>query len=291
MNLKTALATLLFAHFIAHHAFAQGQAQVDVSFALGGQIGQPAYQYLLADSVNLRSCPSAVCEQVSELYIGQRIELLEQTEVVDTIRGIKAYWYKVKAGKRTGFLWGGLIASAAQKSHTNPEVAFVFGLWEIAPNQWGHPQACYQIRAFQGHQEIAKYQLLDWYIEPGSFKNHGNCGLAVGDILSLRIPCRGGCGCTAGDLYIFWNGREFSYTEALLGTGDAWASEWTNYIFPIHMEGIAGVVIRQADLFVDELSDGRYKRKIVKDYFVWNGHKLVPWLKRGKETSFYIDTL
>ncbi|MEZ4847483.1 MAG: SH3 domain-containing protein [Bacteroidia bacterium] len=243
------------------------------------------YHYLLADDVNLRKCPERTCTSIDALKIGQRMILLEKSQNAETINGITSHWYKVEADDVTGWIWGGMIAQGAFGSKTDPSVKFVYGLKKADPADPWYP--VYQIRAFKDHKEIARKD-IEVPTRGFQIQGMGNNGLNLNDIISISLPCNGGCGCTTGNLVIFWNGQEFSEIEELLGTADAWASEATYFIYPTSMEGIPNILIKVSEFFIDEQEDGKIKRGITREYFKWNGKKLVPDSSRKTEKITYV---
>ncbi len=239
------------------------------------------YNYLLADSVILRSCPSKTCNNEDLLLIGQKFKILERSYNVDTIRTIKSHWYKIElSNMKTGWIWGGFIAQRAFGSESDPSLKFVMGISRYI-DQDGWLRKKYQIRAFKNHKEIDRYEVFihSQYFDALAI---GNKGLAVADIIRIDIPCEGGCGCSGGYIYVFWNGIEFTSTSFAMGIADAWASEDTSLIFPTDMEGIANTVIRESNTIIDDnFSNDQYKRSIKREYLYWNGRELT--LDESKE--------
>ncbi len=128
-----------------------GQTQ-EVEFDVYTTSATKATQYLMADDVALRDCPSAQCEQLTTLQIGTSVRLLAKSKTPQTINGIKSRWYKIKMGPQIGWIWGGLISQKTMVSQINPEVKFVFG--EAGVDYKGYKR--FQVRAVKNGTEIDK---------------------------------------------------------------------------------------------------------------------------------------
>ena len=248
------------------------------------------YHYALADSVNIRKCPTLNCEKTGILRIGQRMILKKMSEKIDTINEIKSYWYKIQTENNSGWIFGSFIAQQAFGSVSDPSVKFVYGLKGFDHNEnWSIK--IYQIRAIKNNKEIDRIEFPIYTTYINSIKTIGNQGLNnLKDVIVIDIPCVGGCGCTTGELVIFWNGEKFSKVEELLGSADAWASDSKRFIYPTDMEGIENTIVKVSELYIEEISEDKIKRGITKEYFKWNGNELISDLtKKTEEKSYIID--
>jgi hypothetical protein len=78
--------------------------------------GEPIYifspgKYNMLDSpVNIRSQPNLMGSIIGRLELNSEIEIIEKTENSQTIEGMTHYWYKIKYGNITGYVWGGYIS-------------------------------------------------------------------------------------------------------------------------------------------------------------------------------------
>lgn len=143
--------TLLIAAvlLIASDVFSQTK---EVEFDVYTTSASKASQYLLADDVALRDCPSVQCEQLTTINIGTNVRLLAKSSTPHTINGVKSRWYKVKMGPQIGWIWGGMISQKTIASTTNPEVKFVFG--EAGFDYKGN--RLFQIRAIKNGTQVDK---------------------------------------------------------------------------------------------------------------------------------------
>jgi hypothetical protein len=262
--------------------------QVDVVFTtLEEQIQHAeSYHYVFGDSVNVRRKASKSSEKTGVLAIGQRIRLETRSEKIDTINGIKSHWYKIQTEELSGWIFGGFIAQQAFGSLSDTRVKFVSGVKRFQYLDGGmYP--VHQVIAIQNNRilDVLEDPVFSYHF--GEIRTLGSVGLALKDVLEIRVPCHGGCGCTAGELVVFWNGEKFSKVEELLGTADAWASESVDFIYPTDMEGIEHTIVKISDFFVKEISNKKVKRGITKEFFVWNGSALVPDPSRQTQKRFY----
>lgn len=66
--------------------------------------------HILQYRANVRIEPTRNSEIVAILSLNDAIEIIEESNIVETINGITAYWYKIKYGNITGYTFGGNIA-------------------------------------------------------------------------------------------------------------------------------------------------------------------------------------
>lgn len=70
---------------------------------------------VFADACKLRSKPSSGSEMLSKLLIGDKVKILKISDVDTTINGIQSKWIEVEAGKKKGYVWGGLLTNQVLK--------------------------------------------------------------------------------------------------------------------------------------------------------------------------------
>ncbi|MEM1321855.1 MAG: SH3 domain-containing protein [Bacteroidota bacterium] len=270
------------------------QVEPDLYFTLletyGDQFQAP-HHYMLADSVNMRACPGTQCQKKGLLRIGTPLTILHQSNEIATIKGIRSHWYEVKTADHQGWIWGGFIAKGAVRSHADRDIQFVFGL-DRKEIEEGTPKYFYQIRAYKEHTVVAKLIFESYESEIHNLRNLGDVGVPnVKEVLVLDVPCRGGCGCTFGELVSFWDGKKMGKIIKLLGVGDAWASSSQELIYPIDMEGEEGYLIRVTSDYKDTKSSNVIERYIEKEYLKWNGQELVKDPSRKVEYESYLKTI
>lgn len=263
--------------------------------------GEPVTGFLLADSVVLRSGPGTDTKNLGLLRTGTEIELLDFSQEKMPLRGIESYWYHIRCNKQEGWIWGGFIATGYFRSNEDPSVAFLIGFshQQLKKDSDGITEYTYnetyvQIRAVRGNQLLDKLVLHEEVTYP-EVQQSGRMGVeGVDDILMLLRPCLGGCGCSGGTDYIFWDGAKlhFVYNENFIA--DAASSEWDALLLPSSKGGEQGY-IKIAGNHVDTsfyAQDGRdiMQRVQTVSWYTWNGEKLVK--AAGKKTQrkiIYID--
>lgn len=72
--------------------------------------------YSIDSSVNIRSDASLKSEKIGKVNLGDKIEVLEKTEVYFESEGIYDCFYKVKADCGTGYMFGGYISDNADEA-------------------------------------------------------------------------------------------------------------------------------------------------------------------------------
>jgi hypothetical protein len=69
--------------------------------------------HILDFPVNIRSQPGLTGSVIGKLELDSEVEIVENTKVSQAIGNKTHYWYKIKYGNITGYIWGGLIAVEA----------------------------------------------------------------------------------------------------------------------------------------------------------------------------------
>lgn len=242
--------------------------------------------YLLADSVILRREASRSSAALNLLRIGKAFFITERSDRVATLNGLAANWYGIEYPGGKGYIWGGFIALSASGSHGPDGVRFFYGLSRQAKDSSGYLRYYAQIRAVKNLTVLDRKEFL--YLP--SFEApifEGAHGLALHDIIHWHLPCTGGCGCTTGEYYLFWDGQKFNGMHTALGTADAWASGGSVLLFPNDMLGEAGLIIRYTDDFLEETDQG-YLRYWSKEYFQIVNGEMVPYPIKAKEREEYL---
>ena len=269
-----------------------GQNEVEVSFITIANYLFPEeaeLHYLLANDVAFRKEPSSTSKLIQTLSIGTSFIIHEKSDSAEVKKGIKSHWYKIEIKNQFGWIWGGLIARNAFGSHSDPTVKFVSGYEKVISNQSDDIDGVYyQVRAIKNHKQLSKIVVKSFARDIGFSSNSGNNGLDnVDDILVLEVPCYGGCGCSTGEIYIFWNEGHFYEAAVTMGSPDAEYSEGEYLIFPSNIEGIKGQIIKYRS-GVGEEKEGELERLITQTYYYWDGKKLKRTSKKPKIKRYYI---
>jgi hypothetical protein len=291
------LVLLSFTLLVQLHAVAQHELEVNFTTQDQYLLAQEApAHYVFGNNVALRQMPTDTAQLLSILNIGQPIILVKRSVHSSTIRGIKSQWYMTSVNGVTGWIWGGNIAVSAARSKANLDVVFLYGyeksIYNINDTLWG--KYC-KLRAIKGQTELDNIIVKSpsWDIGPAVFYN--NLGLEnIDDIIAINVPCTGGCGCTTGEIFVFWNNNKFTKVAQLLGTPDGDYSESTEFVFPADLEGERGYIIRKSSLVLDNgditQSPEIIKRQLLKQYYVWNGQQLLLLHMKTTFNNYYITT-
>jgi hypothetical protein len=274
-------ALLLLLLVLPTSLFAQEQATVHHtprSNYIFPEEADPAY--ILRSNVTMRDGPSKDAALIGSLNAGDRvtIELADTKEEV--INGITSSWYKVATDTRTGWVWGGHIAQRAFGSYADPAVKFLGGIDEVSYSDTSGTAFIYRLVALREGKEIDRFAVRSFAHGFDEVMNRGNLGLrTVDDIFFLRVPCVGGCGCTTGEVVLFWSDSKFHHVADLMGSPDGEFSTNTSFIFPADMEGLPETVIRWTSDYKDheesEGDDNSIQRISTRDYLRWDGKALV----------------
>jgi len=273
--------------FVASTLF--GQYEIKINFSTPDQYLFPeeiGFEYILGHDVALRSKPTSESSMKRSLPIATKLKLMAKSDSAEVKKGIKSHWYHVKSGELTGWIWGGLIAQTAFKSTKDPDLIFVGGYASsTARKENGSGGVYYQLRAVKHNNPIDKILIKSFGWDFGGAFNLGSQGLTnVDDIITVHVPCHGGCGCSTGDVIVFWNNNQFYKVAELGGTPDAEYSEGVSFIYPQNMEGVKGQIVKYSSLAGEENESHQLERFIIKEYYIWNGKALVK-LKGKKQVK------
>lgn len=239
--------------------------------------------YVLFDDAPLRTRPEREAGLVRLLKSGERVQVLEDTQDTLTIHGVMSHWYRVAVRGAEGWTWGGNMAQRAFGSHANANVKFVSGIDHVTPSDTGRIGYSYRIVALRGGQEIDRITVRSFAWGFEEVMDHGDLGLkGVDDVITLSVPCVGGCGCATGQVVVFWSGGRLHHVADLMGSPDGAYSENVSFIYPADMEGEADVVLRVTSTYEEtEQTEGEegaaatLTRILRKEHLRWDGKALV----------------
>jgi len=239
--------------------------------------------YVLLGPAPLHSVPDMSGPVIASLTAGERIMVLEMHMDTLELNGVTSHWYRVQAGQRAGWTWGGHIAQSTFGSAGDPSVKFVGGIDHVTPSDTGRMDFSYRIVAIRNGKELDHIVVRSFAWGFGQVVDQGNRGLKnVDDVITLEVPCVGGCGCTTGEVVVFWSGGKFHHVADLMGSPDGAYSTNATFIYPSDMEGVPGAVIRATSAYDDApLQDPGYgdpetlARILTYETLRWDGRALV----------------
>ncbi len=168
------------------------------------------YEYLLANNVRLRDCPSVQCTAITTVKIGTQLKLIKSNDKLEVINGITSHWYKVKLGPDTGWIWGGMIAKNVFKSNSDPNVKFAFGLDRFNEEQYTDQ---YQIRAYKNGVQIDKIIIKSNTVSTLTAQKIK--GDNLNDIISLQALSAESFGNATKPLYVVWEDNKLKKVNRL----------------------------------------------------------------------------
>lgn len=260
-------------------------------------------QYIINDNAPLRSDSNIKAPLLKTLPIGSICYLLERAKTdTITVNGVQSQWYKAKVDGYTGWIWGGNIARFVFGSNEQPNVKFLigYGAQEAIDNgsKYDYWSNMVNIKAVKDNKLIDKIAIPMWpyYFDASIMGSNGVDN--VQDIISVYAPCVGGCGCSTGNTYVFWDGKKLHNVIYVGGTADADFSEWASLVFPSNGAGESGFLVRYEDVVVGSRDVDNYpngfsiiKRQLTKTYYKWDGKQLLqvkekPTIKKVYYTYF-----
>ena len=198
-------------------------------------------EYLYGDNVVFRSEPSSSSKAFDTLFIGSEIEIVRKMDETSSLNGLDWNWYKVKVGRKTGYIHGGLIALDRLQQD---DCIYLVTIAGVAQSSGDYEYIDYRVRTrviradseYYGHE--SKLNTNSFYIE--SFGNRGLEG--VDNMLRINLYAEA-CGVDGGQIYLFNDGDQLKEAIRLSVVSDAgvfWYSE--TVVFPEDEDGWEGIV-------------------------------------------------
>ncbi len=252
--------------------------------------------YILTDQATLHVSPDIEADVLVRLPAGTSLWLEEVAPDTTWGDGLRSPWYRSKVGIHEGWVWGGHIARYAFGSASDPTVKFVAGLERVHLMDTTMMPCIYRIVALRKGKSIATYSIRSFGCGVENINSLGGRGLSnVDDIITIGVPCVGGCGCTMGEVVVFWSGGVFHHVGDLMGSPDGNYSENTRFIYPTDMEGMPGTIIQETSTYDDEATlepaegeSATLTRIVRREFRVWNGATLVPSDRPTEERRYQL---
>lgn len=176
-------------------------------------------EWLYGDKVVLRENPNSAAKALDTLSIGSEVVIVRKTEERSSVNGLDWNWYKVKVGRKTGYILGGLIALDRVKFENITYLVTVAGV-ENSSDDWSYVD--YKVRArvlqpdgeYYGHE--TKLNTNSFYIE--AFNDRGIAGIENMLVINLFAEA---CGVDGGQLYLFNDGNRLFNAISLSSVSEA----------------------------------------------------------------------
>jgi uncharacterized protein YgiM (DUF1202 family) len=271
--------TFIFCTFIPVYSFTQEDEETEQRDTLH-LFQKDEISYILFDSINIRETPSLQGKIVTKLPIGTQVRITGKSTNCLYLNGVKIPWYKIEFGKnQEGYIWGGKLSLAAEKSAKNTKTLFLFGIEKAGSNH-----LFYTVKAIQNNKEVSSVTVKGFtgILKDHSFELLSNKGLEnVDDIINIH-GYGGFCGDDSGQHVLFWAKEKLHYVELLHSGFDAPYFYTESFVYPSEIEGEKGIILKHiysgeySDDYEDDwgnpailLSEDSYKK------FKWNGTALL----------------
>ncbi len=239
--------------------------------------------YLIADRVNVRSEPSSKAKVVDNIPIGTKITVLKNSYKTLTLKGFTANWYKIQYGRKTGYVWGGLIAEGSVKGIKANSVRFLYGVKAYATKktEYGYEEevVTIQVRVCKDNEELSQVEfdavgglsIAHWITA------FGNLGLSdIKEVLEINVSQQM-CAGTNANYVLFWDGQKIHYVKELRPGGDVPYFYSDDLIFPVHKGGEKGKIF--GEQISGEYGEEEGAEDIIESHkkveYKWTGTKLV----------------
>lgn len=217
--------------------FAQGENNRIVSSYYEFEEG--SHELLYGDNVVLRKQASRDSEALDTLSIGTELVILKRMQETIEVNGAQSNWYKVKYGKKTGFLPGGLIA-LDHKEIDNDQFLVV-----LAGDMENPVVRCRVLKMdgnYYGHESHINTPVF--YIEV--FDDRGVD--SIENMLCVNLFAEA-CGVDGGQIYLFNDGSRLIEAIQLSSVSDAgvfWFNE--KLTFPEDESGYPGAILYEREV-------------------------------------------
>lgn len=214
-------------------AFAYGQSEQDDYILEQHTFEKGSVQYLFGDRVVLRIGPSKESASVDTLSIGSAVKIVEKTDQYGQMGGMDWCWYKVKAGKKNGYILASLISFTSE--------ATIGGRYLVSMRRADETAfARYRFLKDDGQFLEGESELNTWKFE---FEVHDNRGIeGIQNMLYIDYFAEA-CGIDGGGIYIFNDGHSLIEALRVASVADGGAFWFTEeLIFPNDEEGLEGTI-------------------------------------------------
>lgn len=279
------LATFLVLLLSINYAFSQAPENIVNGHTYNSfEVGDTSF--VLVSDANVRDKPSTTGAVIVKLAIGTPLKIEKVATDSLTIKGVRAPWYQVSFSsdnrKKTGYLWGGFIASVFYTDidySNNDEYLYLGGVAAFDEKNY---KLTTQLRVAKKGQQVAALE----FPTCGDLSYHGRIEMHTNNSFDnvRQILTYGSvyeaCDYPNGDYLIFLMKnnqlQKILETTSASGAGTGYASE--NYILPTHRGGIGNHILVTEDSAEMEEKGDTYRIKNQKYKIVlwkWNGAKLV----------------
>lgn len=242
--------------------------------------------FTLVSDANIRDKAATTSAVVAKLAIGTPLKIEKVTTDSLTIKGVRAPWYQVSFSaenrKKTGYIWGGFIASVfyADTDYAKNEVYLYLG--GIAAFDEKNYKLTTQLRVAKNGQQVAALE----FPTCGDLSYHGTLEMHTNNNFeNVRQTLTYGsiyeaCDYPNGHYLIFLmkNGQMQKVTETVSASSAGMGYMTESYLLPTQRGGIGNHILVTEDTaeMEEKGNDFRIKNQKYKiSLWKWNGAKLV----------------
>ena len=279
------LTTFLVLVLSINYLFSQAPENVTHGHTYGSfEVGDTSFT--LVSDANIRDKATTTGAVVAKLAIGTPIKVEKVTTDSLTLKGVRAPWYQVSFSadnrKKTGYIWGGFIASVfyADTDYSNNDVYLYLG--GIAAFDEKNYKLTTQLRVAKNGQQVSALE----FPTCGDLSYHGSLEMHTNNNLdNVRQTLTYGsvyeaCDYANGNYLIFLmkNGQLQKVMETISSSGAGTGYDAPTYILPTQRGGIGNHILMTEDSaeMEEKGNDFRIKNQKYKiSLWKWNGAKLV----------------
>lgn len=230
-------------------------------------------EYIYSNVANIRAGVGTEYDKTDELYCGNEITVLEETETITEINGYRAPWIKIEYTKdgqtKTGYIWKGNLSFQQLR---RGDTKFVFGVESYNEEKYRYLG---KIKAIRDREVVSSHSFAT-----SSTLSYVHAKILdkpqldnVNNIITLTFD-REACGEIGEDFYYAWDGERLNYITSTYSVSDAGAYyHLENIIFPTGgtYTDIIIKLIREGTM---EEDDTDYKSTYNSEIYLWNGNKI-----------------
>jgi len=223
--------------------------------------------YMFGNDVKLRDQPNTSSNVITLLKIGNKIEILEKSDVIMEFDGIGSPWYKVQFQDKIGYVLGSFISL---------DRAIFDNLTYLISLKRDESKVYLKTRVLENSQ--FKENITQLLTEEFSIKSTGNRGLQnIESILEINYLAES-CGVNGGGFYLFYNNQDlikaFDYT--IVHDADLyWCVE--NYIFPADKDGQEGKILFKREIGETKDYDTEWVEIVITHQTLeWKDNQIIP---------------
>ncbi|MCH2229933.1 MAG: SH3 domain-containing protein [Crocinitomicaceae bacterium] len=225
-------------------------------------------QLLYGNNVVLRSRDDSNSKALDTLRIGDPVEILKKSETRMHLNGKLWNWYKVKAGKKIGYVLGGLIALDHQEVNGKN---YLIIKTTRDDKDFARIRVMSKDKSYYGHEIELSTSVISLNVSDGKgLKN-------VEDMCVISMHAEA-CGVVGGEVYLFNNGdqlKEVFRTEHVSDAGVFWFEENLEFKDKDYWESNVVFYSREQGEYMDESLD--WTKAVVNEVkLTWDGVKFSP---------------